>query len=1138
MGAPDGRDDGVAIRLRRGRPTTTALTSFSLAGPSGTVEWLHPARVAHVAGRPRSSMVAALDDDGVITIWDQGRGTEVTLPGNDAVAMAVGESFVYAGRPGRVDMYEGSGTPVGPVAIPSGNLQSLAAHPLGFLAVVDGRIVSGGLQGSFFSAETAEADYVSVAVGPDGLVLARTTGWFVLLRDKGRHRIGGSDGWIEAVPLLGTDVAVLEGGTDERVGIWSLERTETVWHEDVLPPGNHLVAGSSGLTWVERDGTFVSVGLPGGGSLPRRTQDRRHQAVRGAVLTALGIVTMGPPGRVEARTREGERHTLEALPGSNLGVSLDAAGTTFRVVAPGASAVELLVFDQSQTPVHMRLGGDGEWRWRLRGVGPSWNYALRVHDQGGTSSPWLLDPYARAITGSFPNELRSVVVSDEFDWQGDRPPATPWEDTVIYEVHVKGATKLHPGISDRLRGTYGGIAHPAFVGHLTDLGVTAVELLPVQQFHTPPTLAEKGLTNYWGYDPIGFFAPHDGYAWDRLPGEQVREFKKMVRALHRAGIEVILDVVYNHTAEGGPNGPTLCHRGFDERYYRHTTTDRSDYLDLTGTGNTLDVRWPPTARMILDSLRYWVAEMHVDGFRFDQAVTLLRDPELPSPSAPMMELIRQEPVLRHVKLIAESWDTGPAALGVGHFPAGWAEWNRGFRDDVRDYWRGRGVAPALASRLTGSMDLFASSIPINMVTSHDGFTLADLVSYNVKHNEANGENNRDGIDENYSWNCGVEGPTDDPEILGLRLRQQRNLLTTLLLSQGVPMLRGGDELGQTQMGNNNAYCQDNELSWLHWEDTTLVRVVQDLLAVRRRHPQLRRLFSEVEPGQSPWSWYHPDGSAIPATDWNLVTALALRVISADVGRELLICFNPTPSAMEFTTPPGSSPWRTVGGGTALEGLLTIGSREVIVLERDPTPLTGPPVASVPEALQRLTDLQGYEGALRADGMNVFAALFRAIVANIEDGINASRFGGPEFVAALLVALANRFLAALRASAFGWDSLPAEWVPLLRGGGSPFGRVPLPLEALNVLVNFDLPAATADAFDQLGAVPLPGVTPADFEELLRVFAEEPLRLTQQAESSEQTVAAPEVEAAPLWERAVGIWNERHAPASRGPDFRVA
>ena len=481
--------------------------------------------------------------------------------------------------------------------------------------------------------------------------------------------------------------------------------------------------------------------------------------------------------------------------------------------------------------------------------------------------------------------MLSVVVNPFFDWTGDRTPRIPYKESVIYEAHVKGLTELHPDIPEEERGTYAGVAHPAVIDHLQKLGVTAIELMPVHQFVQDSTLLDKGLRNYWGYNTIGFFAPHNDYAATGQLGQQVQEFKSMVRSLHAAGIEVILDVVYNHTAEGNHLGPTLSFRGIDNAaYYRLVDDDKRYYMDYTGTGNSFNVRHPHALQLIMDSLRYWVTEMHVDGFRFDLAATLAREFYEVDRLSTFFELVQQDPVVSQVKLIAEPWDIGPGGYQVGNFPPQWTEWNGKFRDTVRDFWRGEpSTLGEFAARLTGSADLYENSgrrpvASINFVTAHDGFTIRDLVSYNEKHNDANGENGNDGESNNRSWNSGAEGETDDQAVLALRARQQRNFLGTLLLSQGVPMILHGDELGRTQHGNNNSYAQDSEISWVHWDqaDQPLIEFTAAISRLRREHPIFRRgRFFDGRPAkreegapQPDIVWLRPDGTEMQPEDWD------------------------------------------------------------------------------------------------------------------------------------------------------------------------------------------------------------------------------------------------------------------------------
>jgi len=612
----------------------------------------------------------------------------------------------------------------------------------------------------------------------------------------------------------------------------------------------------------------------------------------------------------------------ERWPGlpSPLGARYDGAGTNFSVFSSMASAVTLCI-DTTEGEERVPLEEVHAHRWHvyLPGVGPGTRYGYRVEgpwepDHGCWCNPakLLMDPYATAVDGavdwypavfayrrgtgldgapveidegdSAPYVPRSVVTSPYFDWGNDRAPMVPMHETVLYELHVKGFTRTHPQVPEALRGTYAGLAHPAVIEHLLGLGVTSVELQPVHQFVHDAHLVEKGLSNYWGYNSIGYFAPHNGYGSADRPEDVVGEFKQMVRAFHDAGLEVVLDVVYNHTAEGNHLGPMLSFKGFDNlAYYRVMDDEPRYYRDYTGTGNTLNMRNPFVLQLLMDSLRYWVTEMHVDGFRFDLAATLARDLHEVDRLSAFFDLIQQDPVTSRVKLIAEPWDVGEGGYQVGNFPPYWSEWNGRYRDAVRDFWRGApGQVPELSTRLAGSSDLYANdagrpAASINFVTAHDGFTLWDLVSYEHKHNEANGEDNRDGTDDNRSSNCGVEGPTDDEEVLRCRTTRVRNLLTTLLLSQGVPMLLAGDEARRTQQGNNNAYCQDSELTWLDWarveESADLLDEVRRLVALRRGHPVLHRRHwltgsAPDRDGQPDVAWIGEDGKALEQVDWD------------------------------------------------------------------------------------------------------------------------------------------------------------------------------------------------------------------------------------------------------------------------------
>ena len=658
----------------------------------------------------------------------------------------------------------------------------------------------------------------------------------------------------------------------------------------------------------------------------------------------------------------------------SLGAVWDGQGTNFALFSENATGVDLCLFDAENHETRLPLTEVTNFVWHgyIPGISPGQRYGFRVNgpnapEDGHRFNPnkLLIDPYAKAIDGeiSFGEEIfgycwgdkkedlsysdsdsahlvpKGVVIDESFDWQGDKLLQIPWHETIIYEAHVRGLTKLHPEIPPHLQGTYAGLAHPAVIRHLHSLGITAIELMPIHHFLSHPGHLEgKGLENYWGYDSINYFAPHSGYSAGNVNGEQVVEFKEMVKTFHREGIEVILDVVYNHTGEGNHMGPTLSLRGIDNAsYYRLMEDEPQYYMDFTGCGNSLNVRHPQVLKLIMDSLRYWVLEMHVDGFRFDLASALARELYAVDRLAAFFDIIHQDPVLANVKLIAEPWDVGEGGYQVGEFPLLWSEWNGKYRDTVRDFWRGENRTLAeFAYRFTGSSDLYQSNgrrphASINFVTAHDGFTLRDLVSYNEKHNQANGENSRDGDNHNRSWNCGAEGKTDKSEILQLRQQQQRNFLVTLMLSQGVPMLLAGDEMGRSQQGNNNPYCQDNEISWVNWDlqDHALLEFSQQLINFRLQHPIFRRRKwfqgraihgSEVRD----IVWLNPDGGEMTDKQWNDGMAKAIAIflngeeISTPGSRgerivddNFLIIFNAHYEAIEFTLPKMLQQWEWV-----------------------------------------------------------------------------------------------------------------------------------------------------------------------------------------------------------------------------------
>ena len=696
-----------------------------------------------------------------------------------------------------------------------------------------------------------------------------------------------------------------------------------------------------------------------------------------------------------------------------LGATYDGAGTNFSVFSEVADAVELCLIgdDRSETRINLDEVDGFVWHAYLPTITPGQHYGFRVYGpwnpeagQRCDPSKLLLDPYGKSFDGDFDftqalysydlnaehpasggippmvdslgHTMTSVVINPFFHWGSDRAPRTPYHETIIYEAHVKGMTQTHPAVPAELRGTYAGLAHPAIIEHLLSLNVTAIELMPIHQFMHDKRLLNLGLRNYWGYNTFGFFAPHYQYAANKSPAGSVAEFKTMVRAFHDAGIEVILDVVYNHTAESDHLGPTINFRGIDNAaYYRLLDGDLRLYKDFTGTGNSLNARHPHTLQLIMDSLRYWVLEMHVDGFRFDLASTLAREFYDVDRLSAFFDLVQQDPVISQVKLIAEPWDIGEGGYQVGNFPGLWTEWNGKYRDTVRDYWRGEPAALGeFASRLTGSSDLYEATgrrpaASINFVTCHDGFSLADLVSYNEKHNMANGEHNRDGENHNRSWNCGVEGPTDDPEILALRHRQMRNIMATLMLSQGTPMISHGDEIGRTQQGNNNAYCQDNEIAWVNWNllehNADILEFTRAVTELRRDHPVFRRRrFFDGKPIRSgdqvrDIAWLTKTGIEMTPDDWNSGIKSVAVFLNGDaipepnargervVDDSFLLCFNAHAYPVEFLVPDGiyargwtividtSEPKTTLETGREVTAgaAMTVPAHSVIVLQK-------------------------------------------------------------------------------------------------------------------------------------------------------------------------------------------------------------
>jgi isoamylase len=701
------------------------------------------------------------------------------------------------------------------------------------------------------------------------------------------------------------------------------------------------------------------------------------------------------------------KSTVVVYPGSPYPLGATWDGNNFALYADNATGVELSLFntpadEADSARIKITERSHQIWHCYLPGINPGKLYGYHVHgpfdpQNGHRFNPkkLLIDPYAKAIAGTInwsdamfgykmgeddlsysevdntPFIPKCVVVDSNFNWEDDHPPKIAYNDSIIYEAHVKGFTRQHPDIPEELRGTYAGMAHPVAVSYLKELGITAVELMPVHHFVADRHLVDKGLTNYWGYNTIGFFAPDARYAADGVLGEQVAEFKNLVKVLHQANIEVILDVVYNHTGEGNHMGPTLSFRGIDNASYYRLTEDKRYYMDYTGTGNTLNAYLPNVLRMMMDSLRYWIEEMHVDGFRFDLASTLARELHEVNTLSAFFDIIYQDPVISQVKLIAEPWDIGEDGYQVGKFPPGWAEWNGKYRDCIRDYWRGAdSMLGEFAERFTGSSDLYKNdyrspTASINFVTAHDGFTLYDLVSYNEKHNEANLDGNTDGEDHNRSWNCGAEGPSDDEAVLALRRKQQRNFFATLLLSQGVPMILAGDETGRTQYGNNNSYCQDNEISWLNWEtmDKDLLAFTRQLIRLRKDHPAFcRRRWFQGLPikglGLEDIAWFLPDGSEMSEEHWSHDFAKSLAVYlngkglhaRGPKGEQIVddnfyLIFNAHFESLEYKLPPEryGREWKKILDTSEQQakedpdmfhsdGMITVNARSVVLLQ--------------------------------------------------------------------------------------------------------------------------------------------------------------------------------------------------------------
>jgi glycogen operon protein len=1023
--------------LLAGGPGRHSLAAVSFVDPgSGTVvRRVEAAEAGHLMAASPSSLALAADR----TVWlFDSAGERLAVLEHDArvTAICFGEDqLVTAEEAGLVQLWSVPGAELLGRVGAGENVVALAADPTGrYLGVrlVGGRSLvydsllevvvehDGPVRDLAFSGE----DRVTMACGEKGALI-----WSL----QSRTVVGQFESDSPIIRVAAAEDRLVAADLNGRLHVWDVDRTRPVASAgpfyDIravrIAPDGMLVLTGPGALWIVDFEAEPRAEVEPRAAVERMTAaafstpTRRRVDVGGRVI-ALSPPSVGPvaaltaPDRVVVTTAFGDAYEVDRLDRANdLGARWSSDSTIFRLFSEIAERVELCLFDEegAETRIEMHRGDDDQVWWaRLPDIHPGQRYGYRVHgpwdpQRGQRCNPnkLLLDPYARAIEGpvrwnyaiypypwsdpdadlahddvdSAPYVPLSVVCDAAFDWGTDGAPQVPWAETVLYELHVKGFTQLHPYVPQNLRGTYAGLAAPEAVAHLNALGVTSIVLLPVHQFVHDHMLVERGLRNYWGYNSIGYLAPHNEYSSSGQRGEQVEEFKRMVKTLHAVGIEVILDVVYSHTAEGNHLGAMLSFRGIDNAAYYRLMTDPRFYQDYTGTGNTLNIRHPRVLQLIMDSLRYWVQEMHVDGFRFDLATILARERQDFDPQSTFFELVQQDPVLSQVKLIAEPWDVGPGGYQAGNFPPQWSELNGRYRDTVRDLWRGQdGVLNEFAARFTGSHDLYelAGRRPfasVNFVTAHSGFTLQDLVSYNAKHNEANGESNLDGTADNRSWNCGVEGPTDDPDVKALRARQVRNFLTTLLLSQGVPMLTAGDELGRTQRGNNNAYCQDNPISWVDWEhaDGDLQGFVRALLALRRDHPTFRRSGSfrgRDDPSVEDIRWSRPDGREMTGTDWETAYARSIGVLfdgrliagTDMLGRavtddDFFVAFNAYWEPVTITIP-GDRPWTRVldtaddrdRGALVAGGSIVVPGRSIAVLRssRPPAAANRPPAA--------------------------------------------------------------------------------------------------------------------------------------------------------------------------------------------------
>jgi len=970
-------------------PVST-LQLWSRATGDLRLSW--PDRITAVAAAPDGQSVAVGFATGRAELRDARTGALRTSRafGSPVTALALAGTQVFAGTAdgtGAWDTAAGPSqvrswgdAPVTALAVPAGGRYIVAAggRAVDTYELPGGSpITSGGTEAGEITAVAAAGDMVALLAGGMAYFTGPGRLWVKVAPPSeipGRRIAAPAD---DLLAVLGADGQVrawrppAADGSIEALGVVARGAGPVL---DIAAAGGALV--TAGTDRLLRRWTGPGLAEEAG----RERYEGRLGALAGAAAADLvaGACHGGP---LTLRSLAGDAWRLEPVAADDgpLGALADGAGTRFALFSAVAERVELCLFDLEgrETRITMTPTGAGVWQFYAPGIQPGHLYGFRIHGpydppQGDRCSPakLLLDPYATAIEGQVdwnealfgfrtgdPGRVNdydsatfmpaSVVTSGGFGWGDDRPPRTPYQDTVIYEAHVRGLTMRHPDVPPGQRGTYAGLAHPAVITHLARLGVTAVQLMPVQQFVTEQFLAERGRTNYWGYNTISFCAPHNGYAAATEPGGSAGEFKAMVKALHAAGIEVILDVAHNHTAEGNHLGPTLSFRGIDNAAYYRLADDAKDrYVDYTGTGNSLNMASPRVLQLILDSLRYWVTQMHVDGFRFDLTSALVRELHDAGRLPAFFGLLRQDPVLAGVKLFGDGWDVGAGGYQAGTFPPLWFEWNDSYRDTVRDFWRGRANLPDLAASLSGSPARYGPGgdrplAPVNFVTSHDGFTLTDLVSYDRKHNEANGEDGRDGTDDNRSWNCGAEGPADDPAIVALRERQRRNFLATLLLSRGIPVLLAGDELGHTQGGNNNAYCQDNEVSWLDWAGLTssgLPEFIALLTRLRQDYPVLRR----ASPGPGAGTdivWLDPDGTLVASADWDQsVTAIAA-------------CLGPVPP--DTTGEPGPSLLLLLNGGGenvtfSLPGATFAGAWTVLIDTGSGQPATGPDLPAAGE----------------------------------------------------------------------------------------------------------------------------------------------------------------------------------------------